>query len=416
MILKYIRKFLAFFVASGILLLATPVSFAERSEYTDSEVLRLEEQLQRVEAEKKEASQKKKEMEAQKISELLKKAQMDEEMNLVQDEIRLNKMLLEEYSLQKEELQGKIATSEHDLEERQNLLKERLRISYEEGKGSWVETLIESKGIRDFLVRLERVQSMLNFDLDLIEEYRNSRQEYEEQLLMLAEYTQMVEQKMKNAEARELELQQLLEESRAYLLQLEQDTQKAEQAYKEAVKLEEQFNTLLEEKIEEYKKRQEQENSSETGDNSSSEENPIKDTEGFIWPLPATYSRISSGFGSRIHPVTGQPQFHKAIDIPAPYQTPIYAAASGKVIEIGSHYANGNYLLIMHEGELSTFYSHLSDFNVSLGDYVKQGEVIGTVGMTGWTTGYHLNFGVYKDGIAVNPIDYYDSSLYSFYG
>jgi murein DD-endopeptidase MepM/ murein hydrolase activator NlpD len=120
---------------------------------------------------------------------------------------------------------------------------------------------------------------------------------------------------------------------------------------------------------------------------------------GFIWPV---VGGITSGFGWRAE----FGDFHRGIDIGASYGTPIEAAKDGVVIDaeyIGSY---GNIVLIDHLDGLQTAYAHLSGFNVDVGEQVKQGDVIGWVGMTGFTTGPHLHFEVRSGGDFVNPVDF----------
>jgi len=124
---------------------------------------------------------------------------------------------------------------------------------------------------------------------------------------------------------------------------------------------------------------------------------------GFSWPVP-NYTYISSPFGWRIHPVTHVSSYHDGIDIPAPLGTSVTAAKDGKV-EI-TEYNNsiyGYYIYLRHEDGTRTFYGHLNSINVMIGRTVKVGDIIGTVGSRGMSTGAHLHFGVKVDGKFVNP-------------
>ena len=120
----------------------------------------------------------------------------------------------------------------------------------------------------------------------------------------------------------------------------------------------------------------------------------------FIWP---TSGRITSGYGFRRCPFTGVRQFHTGIDIGAPTGTPIRAAMSGRVARVGFDSVLGNTVVITHHSGYHTLYAHLSVIRVRPGAYVQTGERIGDVGSTGLSTGPHLHFTVYKDGVTVNP-------------
>ncbi|MGC8775516.1 MAG: peptidoglycan DD-metalloendopeptidase family protein [Chlorobaculum sp.] len=121
---------------------------------------------------------------------------------------------------------------------------------------------------------------------------------------------------------------------------------------------------------------------------------------------PCSYRRVSSGFGYRIHPVTGQRQFHGGIDLAAPVGTPVRAVADGRVIFRGRKGNAGNLVTIAHGGGLHTMYMHLSRYapGSRYGKQVKQGDIIGYVGSTGRTTGPHLDFRIIRSGRPQNPL------------
>jgi murein DD-endopeptidase MepM/ murein hydrolase activator NlpD len=121
---------------------------------------------------------------------------------------------------------------------------------------------------------------------------------------------------------------------------------------------------------------------------------------------PCSYRRVSSGFGYRIHPVTGQRQFHGGIDLAAPVGTPVRAVADGRVIFRGRKGNAGNLVTIAHGGGLHTMYMHLSRYAASCryGKGVKQGDIIGYVGSTGRATGPHLDFRIVRNGHLQNPL------------
>lgn len=123
------------------------------------------------------------------------------------------------------------------------------------------------------------------------------------------------------------------------------------------------------------------------------------------WPVPG-YTRISSKFGNRIHPISGQRKLHKGIDIPAPAGVPVVAANSGKVIM--SKYSNGygNFIAVDHGGGIVSYYAHNTERLVSVGDNVSKGQKIATIGTTGNSTGNHSHFEIKKNGEFVDPLGY----------
>jgi murein DD-endopeptidase MepM/ murein hydrolase activator NlpD len=116
---------------------------------------------------------------------------------------------------------------------------------------------------------------------------------------------------------------------------------------------------------------------------------------------------LTSGFGMRVSPITGVNRIHSGIDIGASAGSPVIAAASGEVLQVGYMGGYGNAILIYHGGGLATLYAHLSGFAVETGQKVKQKQIIGYVGSTGFTTGPHLHFEVRVNGVPVNPYKYF---------
>jgi murein DD-endopeptidase MepM/ murein hydrolase activator NlpD len=117
--------------------------------------------------------------------------------------------------------------------------------------------------------------------------------------------------------------------------------------------------------------------------------------------------KFLSGFGTRIHPIHKLRRFHKGIDFTAPTGTDIQATGNGRVASInkeGSGY--GKHVLIDHGYGYKTLYAHMHTISVKEGAIVKKGQKIGLVGSTGSSTGAHLHYEVWLNGVAINPIDY----------
>jgi len=113
---------------------------------------------------------------------------------------------------------------------------------------------------------------------------------------------------------------------------------------------------------------------------------------------------VTSPFGMRVHPITGEKTEHHGADLVAELGTPVMATARGVVVWRGNKLGYGNCIVIRHGTHLSTIYGHLSHIGVHTGQSVSKGEVIGLSGSTGFSTGPHLHFEVRKDGTPVNPL------------
>jgi murein DD-endopeptidase MepM/ murein hydrolase activator NlpD len=120
---------------------------------------------------------------------------------------------------------------------------------------------------------------------------------------------------------------------------------------------------------------------------------------------PLQFTRISSGFGGRVHPILKSWRWHTGIDYAAPIGTPVRATGDGTVVSAGWQTGYGNAVVIQHQGIYSTLYGHLSRLAPGLhaGQAVSQGQLIGFVGMTGWATGPHLHYEFRVRGLAKDP-------------
>ncbi len=122
--------------------------------------------------------------------------------------------------------------------------------------------------------------------------------------------------------------------------------------------------------------------------------------------ITPTGGLFTSGFGRRLDPVNGRPAFHEGLDIAAPPGRAVHVTADGVVVLAGPHGELGNAVIVSHGFGLSTRYGHLSATAVQPGQRVRRGDVLGYVGNTGHSTGYHLHYEVVKDGQPVNPLGY----------
>jgi murein DD-endopeptidase MepM/ murein hydrolase activator NlpD len=123
-----------------------------------------------------------------------------------------------------------------------------------------------------------------------------------------------------------------------------------------------------------------------------------------IWPVDSR--KITSGFGLRQDPFTFRPSFHSGYDISAPVNSEVHVTADGVVTSIGSDSERGNNIIVRHANGLQTVYMHLNKILVQKGDVVQKGRLIGLVGSTGRSTGYHLHYEIQKNGVSIDPKPY----------
>jgi murein DD-endopeptidase MepM/ murein hydrolase activator NlpD len=124
--------------------------------------------------------------------------------------------------------------------------------------------------------------------------------------------------------------------------------------------------------------------------------------ESFIYPVRGV---LSSPYGWRIDPIAKVERFHSALDLAAPLGTPVKAAMDGRVSRVAVNSVYGNYIILTHQGTYQSLYAHLSVVSVKQGDWVSRNSKIGEVGSTGYSTGPHLHFSVFRNNKAINPLE-----------
>lgn len=125
----------------------------------------------------------------------------------------------------------------------------------------------------------------------------------------------------------------------------------------------------------------------------------------YIFPLEDTSVEVTNPYGWQEHPVTKQKSLHSGVDLAADYGTNVLAVADGTVLDCSYDTAYGYILTLAHKDGVQTFYAHMQELLANPGDEVKQGQIIGLVGSSGWATGPHLHLGVLIDGEAVDPLE-----------
>jgi murein DD-endopeptidase MepM/ murein hydrolase activator NlpD len=301
-----------------------------------------------------------------------------------------------------ERSQKELEEAELRVKERDKLLKERLRLMYEQGEVQYLEVLLGSTSFSDFIERFHALQLIFEQDQEILRKNKEDRD-------MIAEKKKKLEEEnatLVSMKAVQLEQKTQLDGLKAQKeeinkkLQADKQEQERIEAEQRAIQ-EASINAIyqLQQQISEERKRQ------NTQRNTNQ---PTPRVNGpFAWPVPSG-GVVTSYWGNRIDPFTGQRAGHNGIDIAASTGTPVAAAQSGVVITAGWVSGFGNCIIIDHGGDLWTLYGHLMNGGVlvSVGQEVKQGQIIGKIGSTGRSTGPHLHFGVYQNGKDIDPYTY----------
>lgn len=273
-------------------------------------------------------------------------------------------------------------------------MKVRIQFMYENGQTSYLEALLSSRNISEFLNSADYIAQIQSYDRQKLTEYQDTVESIvnlEAQLEQ--EYTDL-EALKSTVESNKATVAAMMRQKESELADISGDIEDAQSDadyYAAEIQAQEELIAAI--------KRAEAEKAA-----AGVEEHPY--TGGaFRWPCPSS-TRVTSDYGMRVSPMSGASSNHKGIDIGASAGADIIAAADGTVTAASYSSAAGNYVMIDHGGGLYTVYMHASSLLVSPGQTVSAGDVIAKVGSTGISTGSHLHFGVSLNGSYVSPWSY----------
>lgn len=371
----------------------------------DKELKALQQKAKQAEKAQEKAASQKQEAEhyVNKNNEYLK--QVMEQITVVSDELANISIKIDETEQNLRETGVKLEETKARIEERSVLLDSRVRLMYTDGAVSYLDVLLSSTSFTDFLERADSLQAIANQDHLLLEEHKHDKELILEQQEQLNHDYEKVKTLYADAESRksvledkEKEKQELIAKYHAEIeesddISEEQERLLVELATKRAT-LEKEKNKLKAAQVYTYK-------------SSSSGSGGFKGSGGSMG-LPVNGARLSSGYGTRVHPITGKLKAHTGVDFAAPQGTDIYAAEGGIVIVAEWWSGYGNAVIIDHGDNVWTLYGHIRNdgIKVEKGEQVKKGQKIAEVGSTGNSTGPHLHFEVRINGSPVDPMPY----------
>ncbi|MGN0165703.1 MAG: murein hydrolase activator EnvC family protein [Lachnospiraceae bacterium] len=323
---------------------------------------------------------------------------------------------LDELEAEKALTEAELEKATADMNEQYETMCARIKYIYENGETSYWDILVSSASLADMLNRVEYVSEISEYDDNLFTKYQESVRLVSEYNDTLAIQMETLENVKSTYDVCILYADEIKEAKNNALDECAAALGVSKELYEEyGAMIESQQMTIDEAKAakaeEERKAQQQQQQPGKTPDGSGSSsvsqitQSDETGLDNMIWPLPGN-SMVSSYFGYRESPGAGASTYHRGIDIPGSYGTPIVAAIAGTVTYAGYGWSQGNYVNIDHGNGVQTVYMHCSSLAVSSGTYVQQGQVIGYVGNTGISYGNHLHFGVNINGEYVNPLNY----------
>ena len=325
--------------------------------------------------------------------------ELDVQLTGIQAKINELKELISEKEKEIEEKTKELEEAVAVQEAQYEAMKARIKFMYEKGDTLYMELVFGAESFGEMLNKADYIEMLSSYDRKMLDEYVAQAEYVALCKEGLEEEHAVLEEAKKTVEAEEASLNELISAKETEINAVTGDIKNKEaaiQEYEADIAAQNETIAALEAAVAEERKRL------------AAEQGRKYDGGMFTWPAPS-YTRISSEYGSRMHPILGVQQFHNGLDMAAPGGSPILAAYDGKVVAADYSGSMGNYIMIDHGDSLYTIYMHASALYVSKGAEVSKGDKIAAVGSTGRSTGNHLHFTVRVNGNYVSPWKYLKS-------
>ena len=276
----------------------------------------------------------------------------------------------------------KLKAVRKDYANKQKQLGTRIRDIYIHGQISYLDVLFGAKDFQDFLTRMDLLKTVIKQDYDLVQTVLAEKEDIEQTEKELQEDKEQQGKLEQDARHARQIMEQKVKKRQALIEKMKSDKATFDKQYDELMAASKQVTRMIQ---------------------NSHSNVAVSGSGAMVWPIGGP---ITSEFGWRTHPITGDQRFHSGLDIGGDYGVPIHAAQSGTVTDAGWISGYGNAVIIDHGGGITTLYGHNQSLAVSVGESVGQGQTIAYCGSTGNSTGPHCHFEVRENGEPVSPYNY----------
>jgi len=315
---------------------------------------------------------------------------LDEQIGEYETQIESVSNNINQVEKQIRETETSLKTIQKRYNHQNELLKKRIVYMYEAGETKYLDVLLNSKSIVDFITRYYLIQEIAQYDRDFLNDIKKEKDEIEK----IEESLKTSKETLKEIKAEQKKLAISLENAKVVKSGYVNNLNEEEIKIQEEISIYQKELDLIE--LDVLMAALESNGSQYVGGT-------------FAWPAPGYYT-ITSPYGMRLHPVIKSYRNHSGMDIGAPMGS--YAIAANDGVVTKSMYSNsyGNMIMIDHGGGVTTLYAHGSELIARVGDKVKRGDAIMKVGSTGWSTGPHLHFEIRINGQTIDPYPYVTSN------
>ncbi|MBD0268447.1 MAG: peptidoglycan DD-metalloendopeptidase family protein [Cyanobacteria bacterium Co-bin8] len=357
----------------------------------DSPGLEVAQSVQQLQQQQQEINKKRAELENEQNRLQTEQATSENRLQGLQQNITVtaNQITETEYRLsqaekQLKDLQAKLEQALAQFRSMQKATVARLQfLQRQQGSEGWA-VLLQSSDFNEFLDRRYQLKRVYQADQNVLDELKRRADDINQQKAGVEAQKNQVALLRQQQLAQKQQYEQEAASEQSMIARLKNERGALEAAEAQLARESEQLANLIREKV-----------AAQTG--------IIRGTGRFIYPAGA---RLTSGFGTRVHPILGSRRFHSGVDFGASHGTTIRAADSGRVIFSGWYGGYGQAVVIDHGDGLSTLYAHASRLFVQEGQAVQQGQPIAAVGSTGLSTGPHLHFEVRRNGSPIDPMGF----------
>ena len=316
---------------------------------------------------------------------------LDEKISNSEQELQKLNSQVEELKTNMEQVEAELNEVTTKYEKQEEIFEKRVVALYEMGEVDYLDILLNSNNLSEFLSSYYVITEIAEADKELLDDISEKRKEIslakekidnqKTELSDLVAAQQRTSKILENTKViRETYIAKLSDEEKEKQAQIDEITAQYEAVNKQILELAKQGI----------------------------------DTEyiggELAWPVPG-YTKITSPYGMRVHPITGQYKLHTGVDIGAPLGANFIAVNDGIVTKAEYNTAYGNMVIIDHGGGISTLYAHGNKILVEVGQSVKRGDSILEVGQTGYATGPHAHFEVRINGVVTNPMPYITNGI-----
>lgn len=356
---------------------------------------------------------------------------IDQEIGLLHTEIININEQLSAYSVLIADQQEELDRAQARFDQLNEDCKTRIRAMEEEGTISYWAVLFKANSFSDLLDRLNMVEEIASSDTRRLQELSEAAKAVEDAQAELAQEKSELEVTRDELDAAQAELDAKRAEADELILQLIAKSEDLKLQEDHLMQEDEELLAAIALKEQEYNEAKEAEwiaymstyvppttqapsipisnpDGSNNASNGGSESNSGGGSVnvGSSWIVPCSYKKLTSPFGLRDTGIAGASTYHQGVDLSANSGTPIVASRGGTVTTATYGNSAGYYVTINHGDGFSSIYMHMSNYIVSAGQTVSQGQTIGYVGKSGVASGYHLHFGIAYNGSYVNPCNY----------